>query len=360
MPQQGFHCIVDFVDVPYSACVECAATKGRCQFTASLLRGMAEQSGGRQPDEPGSASVTSLTGCARQTFLKETEAFYQRPDEQYWAYRGTIGHTMVERGAGEDVIAEHRFARELRLPSGRTLRITGRPDEIVPERKLLVEYKTTDRAPKAPSVQHIAQVNAYRWLVAPEHPIERLGIVYLTMRGAQKASVPIWPDEQVERFLGERAAGLVQARETGEWPATTEDTWMCNYCPVAKACRRGPVTGATSVEATAVDVAGLGVAGRGVAGLDVLGCDVPTGDAALPAVATVRSASISAPTSAFNVSASASANMPRVGPAAIRLSLPVVAATEPEPADADAGPIAEPDDLDEWDPAERGELVAAG
>ena len=319
------------MDVSYQACVECAATKGRCQFTASLLRGMAAQSGGRQPDEPGSASVTSLTGCARQTFLKGAEDFYQRPDEQYWAYRGTIGHTMVEQGAGEDVLAEQQFARELRLPSGRTLRITGRPDEIVPERKLLVEYKTTDRPPKTPSFQHIAQLNAYRWLVTPEHPIERLGIVYLTMRGVQKASVPIWPDEQVERFLAERAAELVQARETGEWPAMTVDTWMCTYCPVAKACQRGPV-----VEASPADASDSYVA---------------VGDAAEPLVRSADVVAASGP-------AMATAQRPR--PAGLRLSLPVLTATAPDEAGADAEPVVEPDDLDEWDPAERGELVAAG
>jgi CRISPR/Cas system-associated exonuclease Cas4 (RecB family) len=331
VPQQGFHCIVDFVDVPYSACVECAATKGRCQFTASLLRGMAEQSEGRQPDAPGSASVTSLTGCARQTFLKETEPFYQRPDEQYWAYRGTIGHTMVERGAGEDVVAERRFARELRLPSGRTLTITGRPDEIVPGRKLLVEYKTTDRPPRTPSLHHIAQLNAYRWLVAPEHPIERLGIVYLTMRGVQKASVPIWPDEQVERFLGERAAGLVQARETGEWPAMTEDTWMCNYCPVAEACQRGPVVQSPPTD-EAQNRVGAALVMTNAAQVADVGAVSGPADGAAEAVRSVT----------------------------VRMSLPVLASTAPDDPGAESEPIVEPDDLDEWDPTERGELVAAG
>ena len=330
MPQKGFHCIVDFVDVPYAACVECAATKGRCQFTASLLRGMAEQSRGRQPDEVGSVSVTSLTGCARQTFLKETEDFYQRPDEQYWAYRGTIGHAMVERGAGDDVIAEQRFARELRLPSGRTLTITGRPDEIVPARKLLVEYKTTDRPPKTPSLQHVAQLNAYRWLVAPEHPVERLGIVYLTMRGAQKASVPIWPDEQVKRFLGERATGLVRARETGEWPEMTEDTWMCTYCPVAKVCRRGPLPATSPADESGADVT------------------APPAGLALPLAGT------SAASGLVKVVAES------LRPATVKISLPVVLGTTPDDAGADSEPAVEPDDLDEWDPAERGELVAAG
>jgi CRISPR/Cas system-associated exonuclease Cas4 (RecB family) len=237
VPQQGFHCIVDFVDVSFEDCVTCAATRGRCQFTASLLRGMADQAGQR---DDRAISVSDLVGCVRQSYLKAALPYHQRPDYQYWAYRGTIGHTMASAGAGEETISERRFERELALPSGRRLTITGQPDEIVPARRLLVEYKTADRPPRVLSPQHIAQLNCYRWLIAPAYPIDTLGIVYLSMREVKKAPVPIWPDGQVERFLIEGAASLLQAREGGEWPAMTEDTWMCRYCPVADACARGP------------------------------------------------------------------------------------------------------------------------
>jgi hypothetical protein len=193
-------------------------------------------------------SVTALTGCVRQAYLKATEPYYQRPDQQYWAYRGTLGHLLAERGAGPSTVAEQRFERELRLPNGRQVAITGRPDEIDPARGLLIDYKTTDRAPRQPSPLHIAQLNAYRWLVAPYYQIERLGIVYLTMKGVQKASVPIWPDGQIERLLQERAGALAEAYAGGEWPALTEDRWMCTYCPVTAACEQG-AAGLTAVRA---------------------------------------------------------------------------------------------------------------
>ena len=243
MPQQGFHCIVDFVDVPFEQCVGCAATRGRCQFTPSLLRGMADQATARAPD-PRAISVTALTGCVRQAYLQATHDYYRRPDEQYWAYRGSLAHEMVAHGAGEDVVSEQRFERALVLPSGRSLTITGQPDEVTPARRLLVEYKTTERPPRSPSPQHIAQLNAYRWLVAPHHEITTLGLVYLTMRGVTKVGVPIWPDGQAERFLVERAASLAAALEGGPWPALTEDTWMCRSCPVQVACARGPADAA--------------------------------------------------------------------------------------------------------------------
>src|SRR5687767_15387851 len=168
-------------------------------------------------------SVTALTGCVRQAFLKTTEPYYQRPDQQYWSYRGTLGHLLTERGAGPDIVAERRFDRVLLLPSGRLVTITGKPDEIDPGRGLLIYYKTTDRAPRQLSPLHIAQLNVYRWLVAPDHQIDRLGIVYLTMKGVQKASVPIWPEGQAERFLRERAGALADAYAGGDWPALTEE-----------------------------------------------------------------------------------------------------------------------------------------
>jgi hypothetical protein len=274
VPQQGFHCIVDFEDVSFEACIECAATRGRCQLTASLLRGMAEQARARnaadaealQAGTAGTAdaagavdrddagrgmpipplSVTALTGCLRQAYLKTTEAFYQRPDQQYWSYRGTLAHLLVEGGAGPGVVAEQRFERQLRLPTGRLVTVTGQPDEIDPARRLLIDYKTTDRAPRQPSPMHIAQLNVYRWLVAPDHQIDRLGIVYLTMKGVQKAAVPIWPDGQVERFLYERVGPLAEAFAGGAWPAMTEDRWLCSYCPVVAACERAAAVAAAS------------------------------------------------------------------------------------------------------------------
>jgi len=167
-------------------------------------------------------SVTALTGCVRQSYLKATEPFYQRPDQQYWAYRGTLAHLLAEQGAGPGIVAERRFERGRQLPSGRVITITGRPAEIDPARGLLVDYKTTDRAPRQPSPLHIAQVNAYRWLVAPEYQVDRLGIVYLTMKGVQKASAPVWPDGQVERLLQERAGALAEAYGGGDWPELTE------------------------------------------------------------------------------------------------------------------------------------------
>ena len=97
------------------------------------------------------------------------------------------------------------------------------------------------RVPRTLSELHIAQLNVYRWLVTPQHEIERLGLVYLTMRETKKVAAPIWPDGQVERYLVERAGPLAEAFATGTWPGMTMDTWLCRYCPVAVTCEIGEV-----------------------------------------------------------------------------------------------------------------------
>lgn len=237
MPQKGFHCIVDFVDLPFDRCIDCAATLGRCQFTASILRGMARRA---QEHEGGGLSVTALVGCVRRSFLEQRCDYYQRPDHQYWTYRGLVGHVMMELGAGDGEVCERPFQRELSLPTGRTLTVYGQPDVVIPSRRLLLDYKTVDRAPRRPSELHIAQLNAYRWLVAPEYTVDRLGLVYLTMRDVKKVAVPVWPLEQTERYLATRAGLLAHALETDEWPPMTEDSWLCHHCPVASICARGP------------------------------------------------------------------------------------------------------------------------
>ena len=174
------------------------------------------------PSEAIPLSVTALTGCVRQAFLKSTEPYYQRPISSTGRI-GTLGHLLAERGPG--VVAERRFERELRLPSGGRVTITGKPDEIDPSRGLLIDYKTTDRAPRQPSPLHVAQLNVYRWLVSPEYAIERLGIVYLTMKGVQKAAVPLWPEAGravPPGALGRPGRGVPRRRLA----ALTEDRWM--------------------------------------------------------------------------------------------------------------------------------------
>lgn len=60
-----------------------------------------------------SASLLSGTNCARQTVWERTEAYYELPERKYWAYRGTVAHAVLERGADE--ARKDGWLQELRL-----------------------------------------------------------------------------------------------------------------------------------------------------------------------------------------------------------------------------------------------------
>src|SRR5512140_3523893 len=42
-----------------------------------------------------SASMLSMSGCARQTVLERTHDFYEQPLKRWWPFRGTIAHAIV-------------------------------------------------------------------------------------------------------------------------------------------------------------------------------------------------------------------------------------------------------------------------
>ncbi|MHB1005011.1 MAG: hypothetical protein ACYC3S_05135 [Chloroflexota bacterium] len=79
-------------------------------------------------------SVTMLTGCLRRSYYGLTDDYYWYPSKLWPAYRGTLGHLLMENGADPANVCEVRFARDF---GGHLL--TGKPDEYNPARKLVVD-----------------------------------------------------------------------------------------------------------------------------------------------------------------------------------------------------------------------------
>ena len=182
-------------------------------------------------------SVTALTGCVRQAFLKSTEPYYQRPDQQYWSYRGTLGHLLAER-AGRRGAALRARAAAAERPAGHDHPVAGRDRPVARAADRLQD----DGRPRQPSPLHVAQLNVYRWLVSPEYAIERLGIRGL-MKGVQKAAVPLWPEG---RPSGSSRSAAPWPRRTSAAPGRPDRGSLdVAFCPVA-ACERGQVSLAAS------------------------------------------------------------------------------------------------------------------
>ncbi len=210
--------------VPADECLQCADDGGGCGWTTELLQSVFD---GRSR----SVSVTQLVGCLRQAALQARVAYYARLDVQSRLLLGRLAHDGLASLVGPGSVVERRFERE----AGGIV-VVGRVDQIVPERRLLRDWKTTERLPAQVAWSHARQLQAYRWLVAPTYPIDRLEVVYLTRGGVRRFEVEVEPLEAVEAWVAERARALVAEElppaEGGPSPA------YCKQCEVREACAK--------------------------------------------------------------------------------------------------------------------------
>lgn len=217
----------------FEECLEVAATHPpQCQFTFPILSAMVN--GIRH--EASEITVTNLLNCLRKVVLERRENLYVRPEELYYTFRGQLFHTLIAAHQIPGAIVETRFSRDI---AGLT--ISGQPDVIFPDKKKLVDYKSTRKVPhkKEAYQNHAMQVNIYRWLLKPIYPIEELEIVYLDMETTKRIQVPLMDLRGVTAFVAARTKVLRRGVSDGKLPAKVgpEGLWQCNgYCPFTKFC----------------------------------------------------------------------------------------------------------------------------
>ncbi len=152
-------------------------------------------------------SPTMLGDCPREVVLKR-HLDYWVPLEYAWpAYRGTIGHAIMESSKNEpDAILEKRLTCEFVLkPTGETWIIKGTPDKVLPSQKLLVDYKTLDKTVITAKKSWTPQLSAYRWMLH-QHGIEidRAIIQEISMTHPLRLEIDLWPLQKSERWLNAR------------------------------------------------------------------------------------------------------------------------------------------------------------
>lgn len=232
---KGFRCTCGEA-VPFADCLKRArGHPDDCLFVYPILQGMANGIRG----EVEGISVTSMLGCLRKAALERRHDAYVDPRQLYHAFRGQLFHVLAERGLPEGAVAERRFSRTI---AGVT--VSGQPDLIWPEHRLLVDFKSTRRAPpKEPYPQHALQVNLYRWLVEPAYSVDRLEIVYLDMECARSLPVPIMERRRVIASIVARTRPLRAALAGGRLPARAgpEGIWQCGWCPYPERCWPGGI-----------------------------------------------------------------------------------------------------------------------
>lgn len=230
----------------FDACLLCASTgkPRRCENALPLIAGMRDN---RIHRKDAGLSATMLLDCARFQALAQEHDYAEHP-KGFWArFRGSLSHALMEAYDPEDpnILQEVRYRKSVVI-DGIELFITGQSDFIDLNRKLIVDYKSIGSVSKVkngPKEGHEEQINIYRWLVAGGQPllkddegktywgdpvdyeIRYGGIQYFDMSNQKRHRVRIWPLEETEAFVQERARPFAEWRRTGELPSVLEDVW---------------------------------------------------------------------------------------------------------------------------------------
>jgi len=243
---QGFICEADERQVPFDECLACAAQEHPCTFPYAMLAWLAEDA--REPHD--SISVTALTGCVRQAYLRRNRPYYERPSKRTALVFGTLIHNALARRVHAGAMSE--IALRVTTPDG--VAISGRADlAINGDRRVLADFKTTRRIvpSKLPYGDHEAQLNLYRYMLArneldPQMQAGRLVVYYVDLTGPGQehngvvpCELPVWPEERAASYLRERAKALHAALNGGALPPKIERerSWACAYCSVNTVCR---------------------------------------------------------------------------------------------------------------------------
>jgi len=217
--------------VSFDECIACAeTTKNECHFTAPIIKAMID----KEQEKRESITVTQLSGCPRESYLSYKYDYHADLEQLYFAFRGELAHLVIERYQEENAVVEERFYREYK-----GIKISGKPDVIIPGKKLIRDYKTAKEVPRFsyPFRNHSQQLNLYAWLVP--YDIERLQAVYLDMKGVKVCETPLWSEKEIGALLDRKLPVLDAAFNRDEIPPADFDSWQCNgWCNVKSICRK--------------------------------------------------------------------------------------------------------------------------
>lgn len=291
-------CIATGEHVTPDSCIACArqGALAGCHLTAPIIKGIVESI---RPDDFG-LTATTVMSCARKWRLKIEHDYALDPKQSYWAFRGQIAHGIVAETEGADpqAIVEQRFSMWVAMPwqqapacnpwvqvAGEAVVITGQPDLVYLDRKLILDYKTTkavpqlyktytcpttgailregqwrpkrgfvfedcacgqDHQPRAIETVsprraypgHIWQLSVYAVMLAEQGLAIQSGeIVYLDMAQTVRVPVTLIPAHEVLATLQARLPAFIQPDLPAVLPQENgKDNWACGYCPVSAQC----------------------------------------------------------------------------------------------------------------------------
>lgn len=256
---QGVICDDNGEKYSFDECISCSLRGGTgrsCHNPTALIVAMARN---QEERKDAGISATMLLDCARKVILAQEEDYWEQPSK-YWArFRGTLGHLLMEAYSPADygnVIEEVRFKKIITV-DGIDFEITGKPDHLDRDRKLVIDFKSTDSLDKQPikfgipKDGHREQVSIYRWLTSGgtnmdtgevmDLGIEKGGILYFTMKGTRKIGIDLMSLEETEEFIREKVRPLALYKNEGELPPFWRNERgyrhrFCDFCALRDAC----------------------------------------------------------------------------------------------------------------------------
>lgn len=188
-------------------------------------------------------SCTELIDCPRKVSIVKKHGVYINPDKVYQAWKGLIGHNVMERWVKErpgfETYIEHRFY--VKFHSDRLNKnyiISFKPDRI--DKKLdnfkavLYDFKFVKDLPSfnKPYGIHKKQVLLYATLLKDLNiNVVKIYLIYMTFDNLMAIDVPV---EMMSKYDIEEMIIKIDKRIPVLF--IPEENWRCKYCEVLPQC----------------------------------------------------------------------------------------------------------------------------
>jgi hypothetical protein len=250
----GVVCPYDDSYQTFDHCIHCHENRSPTRNCAAPVFALKSMRDNHITRSDAGISASTLISCPRAIAMAEVYDLYETVisgyNKGYNKARGSWLHAMVEA----DIDPPPWIIRERRLyldVLGR--RISGKPDEVDPKYKVLVDYKSKDNVPKMRDMGHEFQFNVYVYLLAHGYwadtnekadiIIETIGAHYLTWKTKaelawKKVGYPVWNDTKTRTIIEQRLKPLIQWQETGLLPSCNPYVparyWKCDCVKYAE------------------------------------------------------------------------------------------------------------------------------
>lgn len=204
----------------------------------------------RGSKHPSASSLARLS--YRQTALEQILDFYADPRDRMPLIRGTLIHHGFDKIKVKSLEAKQEWHISARCPYNDEIILTGHVDLYYPDKRLLIDHKTTTSIPEYIKPDHIRQLAIYVWLArwGKGVDVSKVGINYISWRDAKQVfkvsadkeaiDLPLFQDPMVFMSTLEESWEILNAAWTNNVVPPHHECVhrYCRYCPVKWACDR--------------------------------------------------------------------------------------------------------------------------